>query len=248
MGSGLNDLDEDEDDDDGLPDAAFTEGELAAGVQHIVRTGDPDATSSSRKPLSWSRQSVDDGDGEGDCSEDSDDVRYSSTSATLCFETYSQARAWAQVNPGRVITRGSDGLGFEAKPARHKKSVNPVQHRIDSFSSRSTEIKAMAPHLHDVLTRSASNSSRLFMRPFYRSTWQAELSRLSASQLKRLRLLVAIHLEDSRERLRLLYAEMRRVRSMKAGHYGEALSEKVNEVMEGALVDIDLRLTGGSHT
>lgn len=39
------------DDDDGLPDAAFTEDELAAGVQHIMRTGNPNATSSGRRPM-----------------------------------------------------------------------------------------------------------------------------------------------------------------------------------------------------
>jgi hypothetical protein len=38
--------DENDDDDGGLPDAAFTELELAAGVQHIMRTGDPNATRS----------------------------------------------------------------------------------------------------------------------------------------------------------------------------------------------------------
>ena len=238
MGSGLNDWDEDE---DGLPDAAFTEDELVAGVQHIMRTGDPDATSSGRRPVSQSLKP-------GDCSEDADDVPFSSTATPMRFTTYAQAQAWAQVNPGRVITRGSDGCSFEAKPARHEQSVNHVQRGIDSYRNRVTEIEAMAPHLHDVLSNSASNSSRLVMRPFYRSTWQAELSRLSVSQLKRLRLLVAIHLEDSRKSLRLLYAEMRRVRSMKAGHYGEALSEKVNDIMEGALADIDTCLTERRHT
>lgn len=245
MGSELNDWDED---DDGLPDAAFTEDELAAGVQHIMRTGDPDATSSGRRPMSWSLEPVGDGDGEGDCAEDADDVPFSSTVATLRFETFAQALAWAQLNPGRVIARGSDGHGFEAKPVRHERSVNLVQRGIDAYLNRSTEIKAMAPHLHDVLSKSASNSSRLFMRPFYRSTWQAELNRLNANQLKRLRLLVAVHLEDNRKDLRQLYAEMRRFRSMTPGEYGEALSEKINEIMEGALADIDMRLAEGRHT
>lgn len=53
MGSYLLGWNDDEDDDEGLPDAAFTEDELAAGVQHIMRTGDPNATSSGRTPLSW---------------------------------------------------------------------------------------------------------------------------------------------------------------------------------------------------
>lgn len=51
MGSGQFGWD---DDDDGLPDAAFTEDELDAGVQHIMRTGNPNATSSGRsKSLFW---------------------------------------------------------------------------------------------------------------------------------------------------------------------------------------------------
>lgn len=245
MSSGLDSWD---DDDDGLPDAAFTEDELAAGVQHIVRTGDPNAASSGRGPVSRSQEPVDDGDGNGECAEDADDALCSRSAATLRFETYAHARTWAQTNPGGVITRASDGHGFEAKPPRHEHSVNPVQREVDSYLNRSTEIKAMAPHLHNVLSKSASNSHRLFMRPFYRNTWQLELSRLSISQLERLRLLVAVHLEDSRKSLRVLYAEMRRFPSMKAGHYGEALSERINEIMEGALADIDTRLTEGRAT
>lgn len=228
------------DDDDGLPDAAFTEDELAAGVQHIVRTGNPNATSSDRRPAPWSLEPVDGGDGE--CAEDADDVLSSCSEAPLRFETYSHARAWAQANPGRAFTRAADGCGFEAKPARHNQSVNLAQSKIDSYLNRSAEIKDMAPHLHDVLSNSASNSHRVFMRPFHRGTWEDELSRLSTTQLRRLRLLVAAHLEDSCKRLRRLYAEMRRVPSMKAGHYGEALSERINKIMEGALEDIDKRL------
>ena len=70
------------------------------------------------------------------------------------------------------------------------------------------------------------------------------MSRLSAAQLRRLRLLVAVHLEHSRKRLHQLYREMRRIPSMKAGHYGGALSEQINRVKEGALADIDVRLAG----
>lgn len=236
-------LDTSDDDDDGFPDAAFTEDELAAGVQHIMRTGNPNATSSSRRPVSSSLEPVDDANGAGECVEDAKDVVSSRGAATLRFETYAHARAWAQANPGRVITRASDGHGFQTKPARHEHSVNPVQREIDSYLNRSTEIMAMAPHLHDVLSKSAFNSRSILMRPFYRSTWQAELSRLTTGQLKRLRLLLAVHLEDSRKRLRLRYAEMRRFPSIKPGHYGEALSERVNEVKEAALADIDRRLT-----
>jgi hypothetical protein len=239
MRSGLLDSWED-DDDDGLPDAAFTEDELAAGVQHVMRTGNPNATSSGRRPASCSLGPVDDVGGE--FAEDAEDVLSSCSKAPLRFETYAQARAWAQANPGRVFTRASDDHGFVAKPALHDQSANPAQHEIDSYRKRSTEIRAMAPHLHDVLSKSASNHRRLVMRPFYRTTWQTELSRLSTAQLKRLRLLVSVHLEDGRKHLHLLYAEMRRFPSMKAGHYGEALSAQLNEILEGALADIDRHL------
>lgn len=242
MGSGLSSWD---DDDDGLPDAAFTEDELAAGVQHIVRTGDPNATSSGRRPVSRSLESVDDVEGDRDCAEDTDDLLSLRRAATLRFENYALARAWAQANPGRVIARASDGPDFEAKPVPHEQRVNHTQRKIDSYLYRHTEIKALAPHLNDVLSNSASNGNRILMRPFYRSTWQAELSRLSTGQLKRLRLLLAIHLEGSRERLRQVYADMRRFRTMKAGDYGETLSERVNEIKEGAIADIDALLAEG---
>lgn len=242
MGSGLNSWD---DDDDGLPDAAFTEDELAAGVQHIMRTGNPDADC---RPVSSSLGAIDNGDGDGESADDAEDAPISHSTVALRFETYAQARAWAQSNPGRVITRTSNGHGFETKPARQVDGVNPVPREIDSYSNRATEIKAMAPHLHDVLSKSASNSDRLFMRPFHQSTWHVELSRLSTDQLKRLRLLVAVHLEASCKRLRLLYSEMRRFPSMKAGHYGEELSERLNEIMERALADIDTRLAGSRDT
>lgn len=239
MDSGLGSWD----DDDGLPDEAFTEDELAAGVQHIARTGNPNATSSGRRPVSWSEKPDDDVGRE--CAEGAEDALFDCNTGTLRFDTYAQARAWAQANPGRVFMRASDGQGYEAKLARNNDRVNPTQRRIDAYIKRTAEIKAMAPHLHEVLTKSASNSYRINMRPFYRTTWHAELSRLSTGQLKRLRLLIAAHLEGSREHQRLLYAEMRRFPSMKPGDYGEAVRERLIKLMEGVLVDIDTRLSEG---
>lgn len=240
----------DDNDDDGLPDAAFTEDELAAGVQHILRTGDPNATSSGRKPASSRHEPIDNEtrNAAHECAEDAGDAMMSPITAALCFSTFAEARAWAQANSGAVIVRASDGHGFGVKSDPRKRSVNSAQREIDSYLKRSAEIKALVPHLYDVLSKSASNSYRVVMRPFYRGTWQAELQRLNTGQLERLRILVAVRLEDSRNRLRQLYAEMRRFPSMKAGHYGEALSERLHEVMEGALIDIDARLTKGRDT
>ena len=103
----------DDDDDDGLPDAAFTEDELAAGVQHIMRTDNPDATSSGRRPIPWDEPAYDTEDDQ--CTQDADDVLSSRATAPLRFETFAQARAWSQANPGKVFTRAADGRGFESK-------------------------------------------------------------------------------------------------------------------------------------
>lgn len=106
----------------------------------------------------------------------------------------------------------------------------------------------MAPHLHDVLSHSGSNRYRVVLRPLYQLVLDDELSRLNTAQLCRLRPLVAVQLKKDREYLRQLYAEMRRFpRSMKAGYYGENLTELVNEVMEKALKDIDERLPARSN-
>jgi hypothetical protein len=237
----------DDNDDDGLPDAAFTEDELAAGVQHILRTGDPNATSSGSRPAFSRHEPIDNEPRNAayECDEDVGEAMMSPITAALRFSTFAEARAWAQANPGVVIVRASDGHGFGVKSDSRKRSVNPAQREIGSYLQRSAEIKALVPHLYDVLSNSASSSYRVVMRPFYRRTWQAELQRLNAGQLARLRVLLAVHLEDSRNELRFIYAEIRRFPSMKAGQYGEALSERIHEVMEGALIDIDARLTKG---
>jgi len=229
-----------EEDDDGLPDEAFTELELAAGVQHVMRTGDPNATSSGRMPTHWSRNAAFD---LNEFDHERRDVETEHSSATIRFDTFAQAQAWAQANPGSVFTRAADGCGFEAKPTPNNQRVNSTQLKIDSYLDRIRKIKALAPYLHNVLTKSASNSRRIVIQPFNRTTWHDELHRLNIAELKRLRLLLTIHLETSRKDLSVLYAEMRRFpRTMKPGHYGEELSEKLHEIMDEVLAYIDLRL------
>lgn len=225
MGSELDNCDYDDDD---LPDVAFTEDELAAGVQHIARTGNPNATSSGRRTASWSQEPI----------EDEGDVLLSPSPAPLRFETYALARDWAKVNLGGVIMRASDGHGFEARPASSGRSTNEMW-------GRRHEMKGIAPHLHEVMSKSGSNDYNLFIQPFNRSTWERELSELRLAQLSRLRVLVAFELQTGREYLRRLYAEMRRFPKMRYGEYGQELFEKLNEILEGALADIDTRLTKG---
>ena len=237
----------DDDDDDGLPDGAFTEDELAAGVQHIMRTGDPDATSSGRRPISWN--DPDDDMDDDHRTQDAHDVLSSHASAPLRFETFVQARAWSQANPGKVFTRAADGRGFESKdvlpvpPVVRPQVVSSPQRDSDLYGQRISEIKALAPHLEDVLSNSNSKRSRVLMRPFYRRVWEDELSRLNTAQLSRLRVLVAIHLGDAYQDLHALHAQMRQFpRSMKTGDYGEELTKHLTEFMEEALKDIDKRL------
>lgn len=134
MGSDLMHWEDDDDDDpDGLPDAAFTEDELAAGVQHIVRTGNPNATSSGRNRVPWSLESVE--SGIEAILVDADDALPSRSAASFCFESFAQARAWAQSNPGGVLTRAADGSGFEGKFARRDQSVNPEQRKFSSAAA-----------------------------------------------------------------------------------------------------------------
>jgi hypothetical protein len=227
---------DDEDDEyDGLPDAAFTELELAAGVQHIVRTGDPNATSSGSRRNSYFSASDEWSD-----VEQQNDVTSQSTS-NMRFATFAEAQSWAKENPGSTFTRATDGSGFESKVVKNR--FKPRQDDFDSYWKRTESIKNLAPYLHNVLTKSASNSQRIVLQPFRQAVWQDELLRLDVAQLTILRHLLFSHLNDSKKRLNLIYKEMRRVRSMKPGHYGEALSEKLHKIMEEVLVFVDQRLS-----
>lgn len=225
MNSGVANCDDE--DDDGLPDAAFTEDELAAGVQHIVRTGDPNATSSNRRSSpahmheTWNA---------------ADDEFTDAPEEPTRFETFAQALAWSKANPGRSFARAADGWGFEPKPHR------PARSDIDVRHARRCEIKALTPHLHEVLSRSGSGRYGVVMRPFYRGTWNAELDRLTLTQLRRLRLLLSLDLEDNRKYLRQLYAEMRRFPSMRGRDYGQDLFEKLQDVVKSAITDIEKRI------
>jgi hypothetical protein len=104
--------DEDNENDSGLPDAAFTELELAAGVHHIARTGDPDATSSGRGRYGRSRDYVKDEFASGS---EAVDQAGTDEPELLYFATFEDARIWAQKSPGRAFSRSRNGIGFDAK-------------------------------------------------------------------------------------------------------------------------------------
>lgn len=88
------DDDDDDDDDHGLPDGAFTEDELAAGIQYLARGID--------------RGYLDDDD-----LEDSRQTREPSY-----FKTYQEATAWAKNNPGKAFTKSPDGNGYIVKVSK----------------------------------------------------------------------------------------------------------------------------------
>lgn len=239
MGFVLDSLNDDEH-DDGLPDAAFTELELAAGVQHVMRTGNPNATSSGSSSGQWSTRTTYDSDETG--IEDQDDAESSHCTTAMRFDTFALAQAWARGNPGSMFKRAADGCGFEGQ-TRTNPLVNFTSVQVDAYQDRSSRIKALAPYLQNVLSYSASGPRGVRMQPFNRSTWQGELCRLSITELKHLRLLLVTHLAVSRNDLRLLHAAIRRYpKTMSPGDYGEDLSEKLHEIMEEVLAYIDTRL------
>lgn len=161
-----------EDDDAGLPDAAFTKDELAAGVQYMARTGDPNATfTPSRTASSHISKPGDIGQNEY---EDEPEARPR-------FRTFTQALMWAKENSGRSFSRATDGSGFEAKPQRQ------AQEFVISRNERQADIRNLAPHLSRVLAKSHSGPSGVVIQLLYRSTWDAELGLLTLAQLRRLR-------------------------------------------------------------
>lgn len=115
--------DEDDENDGSLPDAAFTELELAAGVQHIVRTGDPDATSSGRGRYGREHNYLDNEFGSENAAASKAGV---DEPELPHFTTFEDARIWAQKSPGRAFSRSPDGSGFDAKPTEPVLAAHPA--------------------------------------------------------------------------------------------------------------------------
>lgn len=228
------------DDDDGLPDAAFTQDELDAGVQHIMRTGRADA---GRSLYLSEEQEVE---------SQEKPAFVQSAGSVLHFANYAEAQAWAKANPGNAFSRKADGCGFEARvrtvtstthasrPASTSR-FQPIslQQHLDEFIRFMEDLKVLSPHAHAIWTKSAGNSRTYTVHPFSNATFTAEIERLSCEKRAHLREMLAVHLQRGKKDLTDLQAEMRRDRRMKPGHYGEELSQKVNELNERALVVLD---------
>lgn len=242
---------DEEDEDDGLPDEAFTEDELAAGVQHIVRTGDPDATTSGR------RRSAPVYDEEFRTL-DAVDEQAPHIVKTLRFETLDQAREWAKANPGEMFTRTSDGRGFEARLTLQTKNetnfnkIFPKSGGIDFFRRqkpdehrrRMMQIMGYAKPLYYVINYSGGNCNIVTMRRFDVNAWQACMNNLDAGKLKYVHFLVTEHLNHWRKTLQQLDPDPRSLSRVKSGisSGGEELIKATNKVAEWALIDIENRL------
>lgn len=177
-------------------------------------------------------------------------------SDSLYFDTYANAVKWAKSNPGRTVRRAENGVGFEAKPLpisndpssprntvrRNNQNLPDRNHEIWTYSKRCEQIAHFSPQLKDVLTNSASYRGGIRMRPFDRAEWMRELQRLNTNQLEQLRLLLTVHFEDNRQRLKLIESEIRRCRNVKPGNYGEALTEAIQRFVETLQPDIDALL------
>lgn len=225
--------------DDGLPDEAFTEEELRAGVQHIMRSG-----GASRHTIEEDEDyaSVSGGTSESHTQE-------------LRFNTFAEASAWAKDHPGKPFTRCPDGRGFLASasvgppaPARtsapKKKLFGgrlyfPGAHPIIQFLE---ELRVLSPHLHHVWNDSRFNQWKTIVPPFSAQKFDADLSRLGREDIVRLKDLLDDHFEYEKKDLAWLLSEIRRDRRMKAGHYGEDLKQILIEIEGQAIAIVAARL------
>lgn len=138
------DEDHEDDGDDGLPDAAFTELELSAGVQHIVRTGNPNATHSGRA----SQRSASDFDLDDVYSERArlELLARIGLGNRLHFDTFEQARAWAQAGAGRSFSRALGGAGFDAKAEPPKGNGVPSSANPPALGRDRTSLRKRIPY------------------------------------------------------------------------------------------------------
>ncbi|WP_312183475.1 hypothetical protein [Massilia timonae] len=199
---------EDDDDDDGLPDAAFTELERAAGVQHIVRTGNPNAFSSGRRSNVWpSREETYDrlynsGTRLG--------LAHASDNTPLHFDTFQQARAWAIQRPGRAFTRAASGTGFDEKvaqvPPASSRSVKPPasspvsakDHEDGERRKRMRELNDLSVHIYTMLTFASPGGAKTRRVPYEFDeglfTWDLQLC--NVQDLPRLRAILLIQIGE----------------------------------------------------
>lgn len=229
----------DDDDDDGLPDAAFTQGELDAGVQHIMRSKRADAFQIRR-----STHNLDEDRRES--------LSTQLPSDTLKFATFAHAQAWAKANPGCVFSRATDGEGFVGKykaeivTAHRINSASSVQdsrsdwkRNLDDQRQLEIELKQLLPYISNALHCWGNSNSVRFKQPFTDSAFIAEIGKISKGELKRVRDILVIELQNNLKELRTIESHIRNDRRMKAGNYGEFSFRAVNVRIQRALDLID---------
>ena len=223
--------DSDWDEDDGLPDAAFTKNELEAGVQHIMRSGrDGGRESQPQQMLPTLTAQLNDN--------------------VLHFATYPEAQTWAKTNPGSTFTRAVDGNGYEAKvrsptstmSAKRSSAIQSQpydpQHEIDDSIRLMRELRKLSPHMHDIWNKSGCNSPRS-VRPFLHMTFTAEIERLGPEERVRLRQLLCEKLQSTKKFLHKIEYAISRDRRMKPGNYCEDVNSRLIELQEQALNILD---------
>lgn len=184
---------QDSDDDMGLPDAALTQDELDAGVQHIMRSG----YAGSPGP----RSSI-----------ENRGALFTPQFNTLHFPTYELAQAWAKANPGNAFSRAANGFGFEAKltglsPAPVVCVENSSSHDELAYGNRqrlcedrikrSDELRELSPHAYKSFECWSNCYSHSFPHLFSRNVFMTEIQDLSKDQRNRLRVLLAQEFLDN---------------------------------------------------
>ncbi|WP_418319954.1 hypothetical protein [Piscinibacter sakaiensis] len=202
---------DDEDDDDGLPDDAFTETELKAGVQHLMRS----------KPRHPSQ------------SPHANDDRQLSTGSDqtlpqMRFTTFPEAVAWSQSHPGHAFTRSPDGQGFVlCKPAparRRSRALRDAASSVWNFDSDWVgvfggkerdywrELLAISPYLHSAL-RDGN-----WVSP---SKFAPDIAKLTRGQTFFLASMLSAHLDNELLCLELIYEQGERGMRLKGTELAE---------------------------
>lgn len=219
---------EDEDcEDGGLPDAAFTDDELEAGVQHLMRgTSGKSKYADLDEVPSYERRS-------------SGTVEELTPGPTpLYFATFRGASEWSRASSGAPFTRAADGQGFTPKvdaratpvtnrylPSRWLKPADRSK-RLEEFSSA---LLKYLPHLHAVYT------GRPIRIRLSRSALAKDISRLGREAAGYLRPVLVEHLEMSRVELAgVMYWQARR-----RGDLGVSQRERFIQTQEIAISMLD---------
>jgi hypothetical protein len=224
-----------------LPDAAFTELELKAGVQHIMRSG---YGGQERRPR-WNSHRRLDSEDDLEPLRDAQQADPSSLyfarrrerpdyrSWSVQFRTYRSALDWSTHHPDIPFTRDPRGQGFIAQ-VPGKEERGPLEDR--------RELEKLSAHLAFIMKNSGSNRWRLKVQPFHEHAFCLELNCLGRQDLYRLWDLLGERIRWSRQYLAEIEAESRRFPSMRSKDYGEPLFEALVKIEEQAIRLIRTRL------